>query len=63
MFSIASNTSVCLGIGKESVTSKPSKAFRYVPAISSALSLELWQVRLLAGRRSLLFLPWNRNPD
>lgn len=32
MFSIASNTPVSLGIGKESVTSKPSKTFPYVPA-------------------------------
>jgi hypothetical protein len=34
MFSIASNTPVRLGIGKESVTAKPSKAFPYVPAVS-----------------------------
>ena len=33
MFSIASNTPVHLGIGKESVTSKPSKAFPYVAAV------------------------------
>lgn len=32
MFSIAANAPVRLGIGKESVTSKPSKAFPYVPA-------------------------------
>lgn len=32
MFSIAANTPVHLGIGKESVTSKPSMAFPYVPA-------------------------------
>lgn len=32
MFSIAANTPVRLGIGKESVTSKPSNAFPYVPA-------------------------------
>ncbi len=32
MFSLASNTPVRLGIGKESVTSKPSKTFPYVPA-------------------------------
>jgi hypothetical protein len=32
MFSIAGNTPVSLGIGKESVTSKPSKTFPYVPA-------------------------------
>ena len=32
MFSIAANAPVRLGIGKESVTSKPSKTFRYVPA-------------------------------
>jgi len=31
MFSIAANTPVRLGIGKESVTSKPSKTFPYVP--------------------------------
>lgn len=32
MFSLAANSPVGLGIGKESVTSKPSKAFPYVPA-------------------------------
>ena len=32
MFSIAANTPVSLGIGKDSVTSKPSKTFPYVPA-------------------------------
>jgi hypothetical protein len=32
MFSLAANTPVRLGIGKESVTSKPSKKFPYVPA-------------------------------
>lgn len=32
MFSIAANTPVHLGIGKESVSSKPSKTFPYVPA-------------------------------
>lgn len=32
MFSIASNSPIGLGIGKESVTSKPSKTFPYVPA-------------------------------
>jgi len=35
MFSIAANTPVSLGIGKESVTSKPSTAFPYVPAVES----------------------------
>jgi Domain of unknown function (DUF4331) len=34
MFSIASNAPVALGIGKESVSSKPSKAFPYVPSVS-----------------------------
>jgi hypothetical protein len=34
MFSIAANTPVRLGIGKESVTSKPSKTFPYVHAAS-----------------------------
>ena len=33
MFTIAANTPVRLGIGKESVASKPSKAFPYVPAV------------------------------
>ena len=33
MFSIAANTPVALGIGKESVTSKPSKKFPYVPML------------------------------
>ena len=32
MFSIAANTPVSLGIGKESVTSKPRASFPYVPA-------------------------------
>lgn len=32
MFSIAANTPVALGIGKESVTAKPSRSFPYVPA-------------------------------
>jgi hypothetical protein len=32
MFSMAANTPVNLGIGKESVTSKPSKTFPYIPA-------------------------------
>lgn len=32
MFSIAANTPIRLGIGKESVTSKPSAVFPYVPA-------------------------------
>jgi hypothetical protein len=32
MFSIATNSPVRLGIGKDSVTSKPSKSFPYVPA-------------------------------
>ncbi len=34
MFTIASNTPVRLGIGKESVASKPSKVFPYVPDAS-----------------------------
>jgi len=33
MFSIAANAPVRLGIGRESVTSKPSKTFPYVPAV------------------------------
>lgn len=32
MFSLAANAPVSLGIGKESVTSKPSKVFPYVPS-------------------------------
>ncbi len=36
MFSLAANTPVRLGIGKESVTAKPSKAFPYVPAASES---------------------------
>ena len=32
MFSTAANTPISLGIGKESVTSKPTKTFPYVPA-------------------------------
>jgi hypothetical protein len=34
MFSIAANTPIRLGIGRESVSSKPSKIFPYVPAAS-----------------------------
>jgi hypothetical protein len=34
MFSIAANTPIGLGIGKESVASKPSKIFPYVPVAS-----------------------------
>jgi hypothetical protein len=36
MFSLAANTPVRLGIGKESVTSKPSKTFPYVPSASES---------------------------
>jgi len=36
MFSMASNSPVRLGIGKDSVTSKPSKTFPYVPAASES---------------------------
>ena len=35
MFSLAANTPVSLGIGKESVTSKPSTTFPYVPAVKA----------------------------
>jgi hypothetical protein len=35
MFSIAANTPVSLGIGKESVTSKPSTTFPYIPAVQA----------------------------
>jgi Domain of unknown function (DUF4331) len=37
MCSIAANTPVSLGIGKESVTSKPKKTFPYVPAAAESL--------------------------
>jgi hypothetical protein len=33
LFSFALNTPVSLGIGKESVTSKPTKTFPYVPPV------------------------------
>jgi hypothetical protein len=36
MFTLAANTPIRLGIGKESVTSKPSKTFPYVPAAQRA---------------------------
>jgi hypothetical protein len=36
MFSLAANTPVSLGIGKESVTSKPSKTFPYVPVADAS---------------------------
>jgi hypothetical protein len=35
MFTLAANTPISLGIGKESVTSKPSRVFPYVPAVPS----------------------------
>ncbi len=35
MFTLAANTPVRLGIGKESVTSKPSRTFPYVPKVLS----------------------------
>jgi len=38
MFSLAANTPVRLGIGKESVTSKPSQTFPYVPAVAASAS-------------------------
>jgi hypothetical protein len=38
MFSIAANTPVRLGIGKESVTSKPSATFPYVPTAAETLA-------------------------
>jgi hypothetical protein len=38
MFSIAANAPVHLGIGKESVTSKPTKTFPYVPAAGERLT-------------------------
>jgi hypothetical protein len=34
MFSLAANTPVALGIGRDSVTSKPSDTFPYVPSDS-----------------------------
>ncbi|MBE3013201.1 DUF4331 family protein [Microbispora sp. NEAU-D428] len=34
MFSFAANTPIALGIGKESVTAKPSSGFPYVPSVS-----------------------------
>jgi hypothetical protein len=40
MFTIASNAPVHLGIGKDSVTSKPSKVFPYVPAAFTARDVQ-----------------------
>jgi len=40
MFSIAANTPVRLGIGKESVTAKPSKTFPYVPKTTGTSGVE-----------------------
>lgn len=40
MFSIAANTPVRLGIGKESVTAKPSKIFPYVPKATETTGAE-----------------------
>jgi hypothetical protein len=43
MFSIASNTPVSLGIGKESVTAKPSKTFPYVQSVTpTGGSVVIW---------------------
>lgn len=39
MFSLAANTPISLGIGKESVTSKPSKDFPYVPAVLARVAV------------------------
>jgi len=49
MFSVASNTPVHLGIGKESVTSKPSKGFPYVPAVVYVTAVACGNGLLLAG--------------
>jgi hypothetical protein len=38
MFSIAANTPVRLGLGKESVASKPTQTFPYVPAAPASAS-------------------------
>lgn len=38
MFSFAANAPLALGIGKESVTSKPSKIFPYVPAATTEVA-------------------------
>ena len=38
MFSLAYNAPVALGIGKESVTSKPSKTFPYVPSAAQPIA-------------------------
>jgi hypothetical protein len=35
MFSLAANTPISLGIGRDSVTSKPSAACPYVPAVTT----------------------------
>jgi len=40
MFSLAANTPIRLGIGKESVTSKPSRAFPYVPAVAAQVAAD-----------------------
>ena len=47
MFSMAANTPVHLGIGKESVTSKPSKTFPYVPAAASETPIRRRVTRVL----------------
>jgi uncharacterized protein DUF4331 len=40
MFSIAANTPIRLGIGKESVTARPSKTFPYVPVVSERVAAQ-----------------------
>lgn len=40
MFSLAANTPIRLGIGKESVTSKPSKTFPYVPEVAAQVAAD-----------------------
>jgi len=41
MFSIAANTPIHLGIGKESVSPKASKSFPYVPAVVYVAAVRL----------------------
>src|SRR6266850_4990250 len=50
IFSLASNTPVGLGVAKESVASKPSRTFPYVPAVGGLASKSVDTDMLSEGR-------------
>jgi hypothetical protein len=62
MFSTAANTPIQLGIGKESVTSKPRKTFPYVPTAVEGGTAELRPADRL-WRSAGLVPPSRRNAE